>query len=127
MSPAAASARELLAIQGILGAVLVAGLVVSQAGLTWVVPGLVLALLFGAWSWAVRVGRDRAQLDRDGVRAVSWRTGAGWGAMAALIHVALAAELPLPARIAVAVALGLGAGAAATILTLCGLDMGRPR
>ena len=120
-------AGELFAVQAGLLAVGLLLAVATPLGFGFAVPMTVLALLFGAWGWAMRIGRPRARLEREVVKALSWRVGVVWGGIAALAHALVATELPLFGRVVVPLALGSGAAFAALVMTLCGLDLGRPR
>lgn len=119
-------ARELLVVQVSLVALGLGGSMLTPIRLGLALPTVVLAVLLGAWAWAMRVGRAREQLGREAVRALSWRAGVGLGLLASVVY-AVMADLPWAGLMVVSATLGLGAMAAGTMLTLCGLDLGRER
>jgi hypothetical protein len=91
------------------------------------------AAVVGAWAWARGEGRRRPELlTIEGVRALTLRVaiplGLGCGSVYLVFSIVRAEQVPhsLPAVLALAAAMALGGGFAGGMLTLCGLDLGRP-
>ncbi|MBX2803711.1 MAG: hypothetical protein KTR31_38900 [Myxococcales bacterium] len=124
------SAVEIALVQALLTAAGASLLLGAGFGLAAVPALAALALLFGAWGWAHRVGSARGHLQRQPLRRIGARVGA-LATVAGAVTYALVAALPdqvdLPWSMVpvVAALLGAGGGMAAAGLTLCGLDMAR--
>jgi len=88
------------------------------------------AMLFGAWAWAVRIGRPQGLLERPALRVVARRPALLGGGSTGVLYVAVAAvpgqlELPWLVVFVMAGVLAAGGGFASLVLTLCGFDAAR--
>lgn len=123
--------RQLLAVQVTIGGLSTLGLLLTPAGLAFAAPVAALALLFGAYFWALRVGRAEDWLGRLAVRALAWRVGlvVGAGVGATYLAVGLVPgqlDLPWYGLLPISAILAAAGAATGAALTLCGLDLGRP-
>ena len=91
------------------------------------------AVLVGSYAWARVEGRRQPELlSLEGVRALTRRVVFPLGVGAGGVYLLFAAarpdqvELPLPVLVAVATCLAVAGGLTGAVLTLCGLDLGRP-
>ena len=125
------SSLELFAIQLAVVAVGIGLMLATPVGLSPLFFWTAGALLFGAWAWAVRIGRARGLLVRPALQVVARRVALLGGVVVGLSYILVACvpgQLALPWFMVAVVALALGVGAAfaCLILTLCGLDAARP-
>ncbi|MEN0067212.1 MAG: hypothetical protein AAGA48_34085 [Myxococcota bacterium] len=124
------SSFEVFAVQMFTVAVGIVLMLATPMGLSPLFGWVAGAMLFGAWAWAVRVGKPQGLLVRAALRIVAQRTAVLGGIAVALSYVGVAlipGQLALPwyAVGLVAPMLGLGGGFASLVLTLCGLDVAR--
>lgn len=124
------SSLEIFTIQLVTVAMGVGVMLVTPLGLSPLFFWAAGAMLFGAWAWAVRIGRPGGLLVRPALQVVARRTAALCGVTVGFAYVAIAlvpGQIDLPWFMVgvVALTLAVGGGFGSLVLTLCGLDAAR--
>ncbi len=126
-------ALRLIATQAITAAGLAVFLLFLPVSPGWGLWVPAVAVLLGSWTWSRREGRTRPELlTLEGVRALARAVVFPLGLLTAVAYLALAVllpdqlDLPVGVFLLVTALMGLAGGISGAILTLCGLDLGRP-